>query len=101
MKEQGKTYFDDEDKSGPGSSARPQVSRELSVDERHPAAGVDGVDDNSLSYGHLSKQELSNLLNFCRKGYQHQAQNSAITEEPRNCWKYEYRRNRREVSNRI
>lgn len=48
MKEQGKTYFDDEDKSGPGSSARPQVSRELSVDERHPAAGVDGVDDNSF-----------------------------------------------------
>ncbi|CUM52028.1 uncharacterized protein AC631_03414 [Debaryomyces fabryi] len=49
LKDQGKTYFDDKNKTiGSSISARPQVSRELSVDERHPAAGVDGVDDNSF-----------------------------------------------------
>ncbi|KAI5953303.1 hypothetical protein KGF54_002674 [Candida jiufengensis] len=42
LKSEGKTYLDKV------MTSKPKLERELSVDERQPAVGMDGVDDNSL-----------------------------------------------------
>lgn len=67
LKEQGKTYFDTNEKND-SSLDRPQVSRELSVDERHPAAGVDGVDDNSfVVWTSVKKRTIESTKFFAEK----------------------------------
>lgn len=51
VKKNGRSYFqDEEDKENPDlARLRPAVlKRQLSVDERQPAAGVDGIDQDSL-----------------------------------------------------
>lgn len=48
LNSQGKDYFDPEKVKARSLSVRPQNKRQLTIDDKHPTAGVDGVDEDSF-----------------------------------------------------